>query len=787
MLYRRVGGTPPNDKDLELPIDNSKDKRPASTPFGSLLYYCLVCVVVLALLTIAAFLFSHFYPRHLASDLENGANGMLAPLFELEQSVNQTIQQLPLIYYGRTLPPTNLAPNGSLFIDNTTSSVYYKQAGGGWFLAFNGSQTANLTAGPDGQPGMKGPSGNSTTPSSFATNETYTYGDVVTYNGTTVYISLAYNNTDIPGLNNFTWYLIVPPITNPPGANGTVGGIGSPGPPGQGMANTGAWSNSSVYNVGDLAVYNGTLYANTVANNTALVPGANPSAWVSLTTFLPGPIGTTGPMGNASAPGPPGSASPDQIPLLDWQPLVVYNRSSILIVNNTVYVSLLNVNIGNSLSNATAWTQLNVTYVYLNGSTGPPGATPPSGFYYAQQYNATTNYTQGALVQYLGSWFVLNATSSIGSTPATTSSIWSLVDLTLPGFTGAVGPNAPPIQISTNWNASVNYPPYTAVIYNNYLYLSNGTSNIGNEPNATGSAVHWYTLIGNLSLPNFGAVGPIGPNGTTGITYNETSFVLQGSLNTSTAYDNSTLVAYNGVLYTSSTPQPAGVLPGDVSSTYDPVLTVFTNNATAPVGPIGQTGPPGANNTFIRPQPFHINVGCSDAFNYTVYYLQNYPGMPIAYNCTQRFIYANQGNYSFDSSFDPSFGFVATKPTVSPTPSYNEIYMYATMSWSLRVVTPIAASVGINSGIIYYSLTNVDPYTTLQNLIYNPSGCAVAYTTVTALQVGVWIPVTLTCTVYIPGNNNFAFGVQLRQVYDSGAPFLVDVKDFQITSGLLMP
>lgn len=655
-------------------------------------WWLLIIVVVLALLSIGAFLFSHFYPKSLASDLSNQAAADQARIQSLVVVANETINTIPVIYYGAGVPHVVSPVNGSLFIDSDTQVIYYYLGGVGWFIAYNGTQTEQAVPGPPGAPGPKGTTGNGTSVNTYNQSLTYAFGDIVRVNYTSVFISLVGNNTDIPGTNNQTWYLITPPIVGPPGSPGAIGPPGPPGDPNTGVQNVGAWNTTATYLYGDIVTYNGSTFLNRVPSNTGHQPDTSPSFWMVLVDFVAGPPGPPGAIGNmSSTPGAPGPPGPDQIPQTSWNPTSVYNQTTILIVNGTVYVSLIPHNQGiYPGTNSSAWMQLNITLLYQNGTIGPAGPTPPSGFYYAQQYNTTVNYTQGALVLYQNTWFVLNVTSSVGDLPSLSPSIWALVDLAQSGYLqGSDGPNGSPVQIFTTWNASIDYPPYTVVIYNNQLYLSNGTNNLGNDPNATTVAQgHWFVLIGNVSFTSTtpGPAGPIGPPGVSGQTITTTIFPFAGAFNSSVSYPNSTIVDYNNQLYIAYTPQPAGVLPTDPTSTYSPAVVFYAVNGTGPTGLPGPPGSPGANNTYTRFVDY-FTMSCPDAL-YSIPFYQAPNGSTTLppYQCTARQYYGTP-HFSTLAISTNGMDFLVRLFT-SNALQFNTTFYQIEVSLTITIITP---------------------------------------------------------------------------------------------------
>ena len=123
---------------------------------------------------------------------------------------------------------------------------------------------------------------------------------------------------------------IVFTATGPQGPPGLQGPVGPQGPQGIAGTNgtgfnfTGAFSNSTAYNVNDVVTYNGSSYVAIVANQGAGTPDTNPTDWTVMAQQgaagaqgLQGPQGTTGatgsqgPMGLQGPQGPPGVPPPN--------------------------------------------------------------------------------------------------------------------------------------------------------------------------------------------------------------------------------------------------------------------------------------------------------------------------------------------------------------------------------------------------------------------------------------------------------------------------------------------
>lgn len=208
-----------------------------------------------------------------------------------------------------------------------------------------GPQGVQGPTGAQGSMGLTGPQGLSGTNgtgfnfrNAFINTAAYAVNDEVTYNGSTYVAIVASSgpNNPTPDQNAAAWSVMAqqgaPGAVGPQGPagsqglqgqTGAMGPIGVQGPEGATGTNgtgfnfTGPFSNSTSYNVNDVAAYNGSTYVSTVANQGAGTPDSNPTDWTLMAqqgaagaTGSTGPQGSTGAAGATGPQGPPGVVNP---------------------------------------------------------------------------------------------------------------------------------------------------------------------------------------------------------------------------------------------------------------------------------------------------------------------------------------------------------------------------------------------------------------------------------------------------------------------------------------------
>jgi hypothetical protein len=181
-----------------------------------------------------------------------------------------------------------------------------------------GPQGLQGTTGPQGPTGPAGPQGQGLNlTGSYSATNSYSIGDVVTYNNSSYASLVASNHGQAPNISPTYWMLLA--AQGPAGATGTPGATGSTGPQGSqgptgaagpqgpagpigatgapGMNFRGQWSPSVFYSTNDAVSFDGSTYlAQSTGSNQE--PDLNAQVWTVIAQA--GSQGPTGPAGSAA-------------------------------------------------------------------------------------------------------------------------------------------------------------------------------------------------------------------------------------------------------------------------------------------------------------------------------------------------------------------------------------------------------------------------------------------------------------------------------------------------------
>lgn len=558
---------------------------------GLVYWLCLILGLLTLLTIIAGFLYAYFYGHKVLSDATNNAQADFNILNLDIILLNITLIGKGAVYFGNRPPPQMLGVKGSLYLYNGTNTAYYKVDPLTWVLALNITNN-NVTVGPPGQDGPPGPPGDPGTGVSFAGNYNASviyYLNNIVIDNSTIFISLLDNNI-WPPTNTSSWSLFLNETAGAPGPNGTAGPPGPPGGLGQIISFNGTWSNLLSYTNASLVIYNGELYISDLGPNTGNQP--NVTGWTMLGPMIPGPPGPPGPPGLnvTGAPGPPGQ--PWSLSS-NWSSTVTYNLTSSIVINGTIYTSLIANNTNNDpLTNTTAWQSSTNTVPGNPGSPGPSGNNTGPGIVYRLDWLSNTTYIIGDIVLFDSSYYISNTDSNLNNLP-NASGTWQLLASPKYGPPGAQGqPGTGLTGGYGQWNATINYPYGSIVQLNDSIYVSITTNNnVGIQPDT--NSLYWV-FVQNVTYGP-GIPGPPGPPGPAGAPAPPASpvvpFYYAGAWSSGQTYDRNAITLYNSTelwIYNGTTPV-TGTPPSVGTGWY-----LITPAIPIGYGPPGPPGPPSA-------------------------------------------------------------------------------------------------------------------------------------------------------------------------------------------------
>ena len=479
----------------------------------------------------------------------------------------------PMVFSGDWNSTTNYT-NGQVVIYNNTLYIDYlpnsntppssnSSAWTMWLTNITGPQGPQGPQGPIGPPGM-GLAFNGT----WNATTNYTSGDFVIYNNA-VYLSITINNyNNTPSANSSVWNPMIVNITGPAGKDGTSGTNGTS------ILFVGSWSNSTAYGVGDVVLFNMSLY---ITNTTLGSGGAPPSSgppWTQIFGAIPGPIGPTGPAG----------LNGTSVMLLgNWTGSASYQQGTLVFYNGTLYIAMVPNSGVTPPSNGTDWTAVGGSIPGPAGKDGTNGTNGKDGSssLFEGYWNSTFEYPGSGLVIANNSLFISYIANN-NSSPQLTPSVWAVIATNLTGPPGPQGPqglnctsSVTTVAYDGNWNATTVYATGNFVVYNYTVYVAD-MPNIAVPPNSNSTI---WNVASNFLVGATGGVGPAGNNGLNG-----TSLLFVGIWNASQTYQQSNVVLYNNVLYVAygnTTGNQPDISPVD----WQPI-----ENIVGPAGPMGPSG-----------------------------------------------------------------------------------------------------------------------------------------------------------------------------------------------------
>ncbi len=403
----------------------------------------------------------------------------------------------------------------------------------------------------------------------------YALHDAVTYAGG-AWISLqGTNHGNPPDSSALWWQQIAAPGAQGPvgtigpvgpagsqGAKGDTGDTGPVGPQGQPVHFLGAWSNLTAYAAGDAVSYGGSSYIASGAV-TGNAPGVSP-LWQLLAqkgdTGAAGSQGIQGIQGPVGSAGPAGSTGAQGVPGLQWKG--AWNGSTGYVTGDAVsyggsaYISTSDVNAGVTPGASSLWALL-----ASQGAAGPAGSNGTNGTNGAAGAAATVQVGTVATGTAGSSVVVQN----VGSSNA------AVLSFTIPqGATGAAG--APGLTYKGTWLTGTGYSKGDVVFAGGSSYVSQRDTNAAvPATSVTNNTGEWSLLasqgspgpaavsIGTVTSGTTAAVTNSGtqnaavlnftlPKGDTGLT-GAVGMTFLGGWNTSTSYQPTNVVTYNGSAY----------------------------------------------------------------------------------------------------------------------------------------------------------------------------------------------------------------------------------------------
>lgn len=328
----------------------------------------------------------------------------------------------------------------------------------------------------------------------------------------------------------------------------------------------GPWNATVVYQSGDIVTYNSSLYITNSSNVVIVVPGTNTTVWQPYPGAIPGVPGP---------PGYPGGIGPMGPSLMydgDWSPNITYSAGNAVVVNSTLYISVIgnNTNLYPPYSSA-SWSSVLNNVTLAPGPTGPQGPPGDEGqsFVFFGYWNSSLIYGPGNVVIYNNTIYTSLISNNTNVQPDTNSTAWlnNLAGLTgVAGSDGANGTDGISYMFIGAWNATQSYNPGNEVVYNGVFYVA-VTQSIGNTPSNTSSA--W-----SVALPSFtGTTGQMGANGTDGSNGQNIQFL--GAWNSSASYTPGMVVVLNGSVY-EAVANSSGQSPALNSSDWQLVVPYLT-------------------------------------------------------------------------------------------------------------------------------------------------------------------------------------------------------------------
>ncbi len=469
----------------------------------------------------------------------------------------------------------------------------------------------------------------------------YSTNDVVTWNNA-AYVSLHdSNHGNTPDQSPNDWAVLVPAAigiagpqglagatgaTGPQGERGYTGDTGPQGPPGAigatgrpGFVYQGPYASTTNYAAGDVVLWQGGSWASLHDANHGNTPDSSPNDWGTLTTRgLTGSTGATGPQGPIGPQGPAGEFGPagqqgPTGPQGSPGPQGAPGRDG-----------------AQGPAGAT-------------GPVGPQGIPGPVGLTWQGTYASTTNYaTNDAVTWQNQSWLSLHNTNH-GNAPDQSPADWTLLaaqggtgpqgiqGLQGPqGLTGAAGPQGPQgVQGLTgvtgpagspglfyqgSYSSTTNYALHDAVAWAGGTWISLGSTNHGNTPDASPS--YWQQIAAPGATGPAGLQGPQGIAGPSGVTGPQglpgpagpqgPPVTFRGLWSGTANYSTGDAVSYNGSAYIATAAvngNPPGISPawsllarqGDTGATgtQGPQGPAGATGATGVTGPQGLQGPAG--------------------------------------------------------------------------------------------------------------------------------------------------------------------------------------------------
>ena len=249
----------------------------------------------------------------------------------------------------------------------------------------------------------------------------------------------------------------------PQGPAGTNGVNGTNGTNGTGFNFTGTFSNTTSYNVNDVATYNGSSYVATVANQGGSTPDINTADWALMAQQgAAGPAGGQGPQGPQGNTGPTGPQGPT----------------------------------GNTGQQGPQG---------VIGPQGPPGSAG-TGFNFRGPFDNSASYAINDVVTYNGSSYVATVASQGGSTPDVNTADWSLMaqqgaagPAGAPGSAGPTGPSGPTGPTGPAGPQGPQGPPGTVDTSN--LAVLNASNTFQASQTVNGSLNATAAVLGLATIP----------------------------------------------------------------------------------------------------------------------------------------------------------------------------------------------------------------------------------------------------------------------------------------------